>query len=89
MDNLPGAGLAGDRLHESRLVSKRLPHTGIRRQFLSKSLPRALAGEPAYLEAACHPPELQVMDVWQLQPKATQGSLDTSSIALREAQLAH
>lgn len=66
MDHLPGAGLAGDQFDKNSLVSKHLRCTGIQRQFLSKTLPRALAGDPAHLEAGCHLPELQVLDAHQL-----------------------
>lgn len=67
MDNLPGAGLAGDQLDKNSLVSKHVHCTGIQGQFLSKSLLRALAGDLVHFEGGCHLPELQVLDVHQLQ----------------------
>lgn len=48
-------------------VSKHLHRIGIQCHFLSKPRPQALAGDPAHLEAACHLPELQVLDGQQLQ----------------------
>lgn len=73
MDNLRGAGLAGDQLNKNSLVSKHPHCTGIQCQFLSKPLPRALAEDTSHLEVTCHLPELQVLDVQQLQcPKPAQ-----------------
>lgn len=66
MDKQPGCGLAREQFDKNTLVSKHLCCTGIQHQFLSKPLPRALAGDPAHLEATCHLLELQVLDVQQL-----------------------
>lgn len=64
MDKLPRCGLAGEQF-KNTLVSKHLCCAGIQHQFLSKPLPRALAGDPAHLEATCNLLELQVLDVQQ------------------------
>lgn len=65
MDKLPGCGLAAEQFDKNTFVSKQLCCTGIQHQFLSKPLPRAMAGDPAHLEATCDLLELQVLDVQQ------------------------
>lgn len=74
MGNLPGADLVG--ISSTRISL--FPSISIAQASSASSCPSlspGLAGDPAHLEAACHQPELQVLDVQQLhaqgQPRLT------------------